>query len=189
MAEETLLVLSEPSFVPASPQPRFLLARALALAALVALAPAVAAAPLKGPVWAELTVDQQQILAPLKPDWDRMDRQPRLKWVGIAKRYPIMTAREQRRIQTRMQRWAALTPEQRAVARNNYRKHVVTLAPEEKKDLQAKWQEYQALPADEKRSLASKAAEPKPAATPKRPAKNTAGPAPPAAQAGPKKDR
>ena len=189
MAEEALLLLSEPSAVPASPQPRRAVARAFALAALVAIAPAEAAAPLKGPVWAELTVDQQQILAPLKTDWDKMDRQPRVKWVGIAKRYPAMTAREQRRIQTRMQRWAMLTPEQRAVARNTYRNHVGTLPPEKKQDLRAKWQEYQALPEHERRSFAAKSAESKPAAAPKRPAKNAAVPAPPAAQAGPNKDR
>jgi hypothetical protein len=156
MAEETLRVLSG--------------AFACTLAALIALAPAEAAAPIKrGPAWAELTADQQQILDPLKSDWDKMDRQPRIKWVGIAKRYPTMTAREQRRIQTRMQRWATLTPDQREVARNNYRKNVVALPPDKKKELQAKWEEYRALPADEKRRLAEKAAAEKPAATPKRP--------------------
>lgn len=143
---------------------------ACALAALMlALAPAEAASPRKGPVWAELTVEQQQVLEPLKPEWEKMERQSRVKWVGIAKRYPGMSEREQQRIQTRMQRWAKLTPEQRAVARNYYRENVGKLPPEKKKDLRAQWQEYQALPEQEKRSLAAKAAEPRPAAPPKRP--------------------
>ena len=160
MAEATLRVLSG--------------AFACALAALIALAPAEAAAPVKkGPNWAELTADQQQILEPLKSEWDKMDRQPRIKWVGIAKRFPTMTAREQRRIQTRMERWAKLTPEQRAVARNNYRNNVGALPPEKKKELQVQWNEYRALPEHERRSLAAKAAEKKPAAAPKRP-KNAA---------------
>jgi hypothetical protein len=163
MAEETLRVLSG--------------AFACALAALIALAPAEAAAPIKkGPTWAELTADQQQILEPLKPEWDKMDRQPRVKWVGIAKRYPAMTAREQRRIQTRMDRWAKLTPEQREVARNNYRKNVVALPPEKKKELQAQWEEYRALPEHEKRRLAATAAEPKPAAPVKRSPKSAVRP-------------
>lgn len=164
MAEKTLRVLSG--------------AFACALAALIALAPAEAAAPVKKvPVWAELTADQQQILEPLKADWDKMDRQPRLKWVGIAKRYPTMTAREQRRIQTRMQRWAKLTPEQREVARNNYRNTVGALPPDKKKELQAQWEQYRALPEDERRSLAEKAAQQKPTVTPRRPPKNSAAPA------------
>jgi hypothetical protein len=175
MAEETLLVLSGPSALPAASRPFLLLTRTFAgalalLAGLVALEPAEAAAPAKkGPAWAELTADQQKTLEPLKPEWDKMDRQPRLKWVGIAKRFPTMTAREQRRIQTRMQRWAKLTPDQREVARNTYRKNVVALPPDKKKELQVQWEAYRALPEDERRSLAEKAAAPKPAATPKRP--------------------
>lgn len=176
MAEEALLVLSEPSAVHAVLQFRRFIVRALACAlaalaaALVSIAPAQAIAPAsKGPPWAELTAGQQEILGPLKPEWESMDRQPRLKWVGIAKRFPSMSPREQRRIQTRMQRWAKLTPEQRLVARNNYRKNVGALPPEQKKELQVKWQEYQALPEHEKRSLATKAVEPAPAPPPRRP--------------------
>ncbi len=182
MAEEAILVLSAPS---ALLRPRLPGARAfartfacglVALAALVSVTTAEAAAPLKGPAWAALTADQQQILAPLKSEWDKMDRQPRVKWVGIAKRFPTMTAREQRRIQTRMDRWAKLTPEQRAVARNNYRNNVVALPPDKKKELQAQWEEYRALPEQEKRSFAAKAAEQKPATPPKRPSRKTARP-------------
>jgi len=63
------------------------------------------------PAWAELTAEQQQILAPLKPDWDTLDPERRQKWIGIAKRYPRMKAQEQERVQRRMQAWARLTPE------------------------------------------------------------------------------
>lgn len=169
MAKEALLVLRTPSVVTASREFPTWIARALAAlaAALVATAPA-AAAPSKRPAWAELTVEQQQVLEPLKPEWDRLDRPSRVKWVGIAKRYPSMTATGQRRVQTRMQNWAKLTPEQRAIARNNYRNSVGALPPEKKKELQAQWEEYRALPEHEKRSFAAKAAEPKPATPPKR---------------------
>lgn len=183
MAEEALLVLSEPSVLLL--RPRLPGARAfartfacglVALAALVSVTTAEATAPLKGPAWAALTADQQQILAPLKSEWDKMDRQPRVKWVGIAKRFPTMTAREQRRIQTRMDRWAKLTPEQREVARNTYRKNMAALPPEKKKELQAQWEEYRALPADEKRRLAEKAAAEKPTVTPRRPPRKSVAP-------------
>ena len=146
-------------------QSRFPQVRAWAFAALatvfVALSPAQAAAPAKGPAWAELTADQQQILEPLKPEWDRMERQRRVKWIGIAKRYPKMSSKEQQRVQTRMQRWAKLTPEQRAAARKNYRNNVGALPPEKKKELKAQWQQYLALPENEKRSLAAKSADPR----------------------------
>ena len=42
------------------------------------------------PAWSELTQQQQQILAPLAPEWDRMDATRRKNWVGIAERYPKM---------------------------------------------------------------------------------------------------
>ena len=65
------------------------------------------------PAWAELTAEQQKTLAPLKADWESLETERRRKWIGIAKRYPTMKAEEQERVQRRMQRWAALSPEQR----------------------------------------------------------------------------
>lgn len=175
MAEEALLALSEPSTPQVSSRLQPWLMRTLACgiavitAALLSLAPALAApVPKKAPVWAELTAEQQQVLDPLKSDWDKMDRPRRIKWVGIAKRYPAMNGTEQRRVQTRMKNWAKLTPEQRAAARNSYRNTIVKLPPEMKKDLRAQWQEYQALPDHEKRRLATKPVEPVRAPPPKR---------------------
>src|SRR5258708_39874411 len=76
-----------------------------------ALDPAAKAAPKKPavarkvspakPAWAELTVDQQMILAPLKPDWEMLEDDSKRKWIGIAKRYPKMQAKEQDRVQKR----------------------------------------------------------------------------------------
>ncbi|MBI3374453.1 MAG: DUF3106 domain-containing protein [Betaproteobacteria bacterium] len=187
MAEEALLVLSEPSTLQDSSRVQPWLMRMLAcavtaiIAALLSVAPALAApAPKKAPVWAELTAEQQQVLDPLKGEWDKMDRPRRIKWVGIAKRYPGMNPTGQRRVQTRMQNWAKLTPEQRSVARNSYRNTIVRLPPELKKDLRAHWQEYQALPDHEKRRLAAKPVEPLRATPPKRAKKSpeTSGAAP-----------
>src|SRR5207237_9969278 len=81
------------------------------------------------PAWAELTAEQQQILAPLKADWDLLDPERRLKWIAIAKRYPRMKAMEQERVQRRMQAWARLTPEQRRQARENYKQLAKTQRP------------------------------------------------------------
>ena len=58
------------------------------------------------PAWAELTPEQQEVLAPLKSEWESLDRDRRLKWVGIAKRYPTMKPEQQARAQRRMDAWA-----------------------------------------------------------------------------------
>ncbi|TAK50898.1 MAG: DUF3106 domain-containing protein [Betaproteobacteria bacterium] len=130
------------------------LTRALAAFALsLALGAAFAAGPAKkngGPSWAELTADQQQVLAPLKSDWESLSPARRTTWVGIAKRYPAMKPHVQQRVVRRMQTWAKLTPEQRVAARERYRS-LGKLPPEKRHDLKQQWAEYQALPPAEKR--------------------------------------
>ena len=110
------------------------------------------------PAWAELTPDQQEVLAKLKPEWDRLDRDRRLKWVGIAKRYPTMNAEHQARVQRRMEAWVKLTPEQRRQARENY-KHIAKVPADRRGDLRQQWAEYQALTPQERQGLVEPAAE------------------------------
>jgi len=122
-----------------------------ALALALAVGAAGAAGPAgKGPSWAELTVEQQQVLAPLKPDWSSLDSERRRNWVGIAKRYPTMKPHAQERVVRRMQAWAKLTSEQRRAAREKYRS-IGKLSPEKRQDLKQQWAEYQALPPTERR--------------------------------------
>ena len=127
-----------------------------ALAILILLfavaAPAGAAGPKStGPQWASLTVDQQQVLAPLAADWDKqLSPAQKRKWIGIAKRYPTMTPKEQKRVQTRMQKWAKLTPQQRDQAREQYR-NLAKLAHQRREELRRYWAQYQALSPLEKR--------------------------------------
>jgi hypothetical protein len=111
---------------------------------------AIGAPKEKGPAWATLTADQQQVLAPLSRDWGKLSRDQKTKWVGIAKRYPAMKPQEQKRVQGRMQRWAKLTPAQRWEAREQYRS-IGKLAPDRREELRRYWADYQALPPHEKR--------------------------------------
>ena len=113
------------------------------------------AAPKPGvrPAWAELTAEQQQVLAPLKADWDSLEPERRQKWIAIAKRYPRMKAIEQERVQRRMQVWATLSPEQRRQARENYKHLAKAPRPAQNKDLRQAWAEYQALSPYERQSL------------------------------------
>jgi hypothetical protein len=124
---------------------------ALLLLCALAASPVVAAPKDKGPPWASLTVEQQQVLAPLAGEWDKhLTREQKVKWLGIAKRHPKMTPQGQKRVQTRMQKWAKLTPQQREQAREQYRS-IGKMAPERREELRRHWAEYQALPPHEKR--------------------------------------
>ncbi|HQS33071.1 MAG TPA: DUF3106 domain-containing protein [Polaromonas sp.] len=122
------------------------------------------------PVWAELTVQQQQALRPLSSDWDTISEAQKRKWLEISRSYPSLTPEEQNTLHSRMIGWVGLSAQQRAQARLNFartKELSKQLTPEERK---AKWQTYQALSAEEKRILAAKA-RPKPtgAATAVRP--------------------
>jgi hypothetical protein len=118
--------------------------------------------PLIGaPSWSALTPAEKQVLAPLAGEWDRMDAQRRLKWLGIARRYHTMKPEEQQRIRTQMQAWAKLTPEQRQAARERYRA-LKKLPPEKRGEVRRKWEEYQNLPPERRRELAAQPAPPSP---------------------------
>ncbi len=122
---------------------------ALLLCALAA--PCAIAAPKdRGPQWAALTADQQQALSPLAGGWNKLSLPHKTKWLGIAKRYPAMKTEEQKRVQTRMQNWAKLTPQQRDQAREQYR-NIAKVAPDRRVELRKYWADYQALPPHEKR--------------------------------------
>jgi hypothetical protein len=133
-----------------------------ACALLAAAATASAQTPKKGPPWAELSAEQQQILAPLKNDWEQIVPDRRRNWIGIAKRYPKMKPEEQQRVQRRMQSWAKLTPEQRKQARENYRR-ISKVPPDKRGDLKEHWSEYQSLPPQERQKAAPATRKPAPA--------------------------
>ena len=108
------------------------------------------------PQWSELSPKQQAVLAPLAADWDKLDTTRRKKWVTIANRYPKMKPDEQQRLQKRMQEWAALTPAQRRVARENY-KALRQLPRPQPGELRQKWDQHK------QSSSPSSAAQPEPA--------------------------
>ena len=125
----------------------------LLLALLLASAGAASAPPAKNrPAWAELTAEQQMVLAPLKADWESLEVRNKRKWIGIAKRYPTLKPQEQERVQKRMQDWAKLTSAQRRQARETY-KNIAKAPPEKRANLRQQWAEYQALPPNERQNL------------------------------------
>ena len=121
-------------------------------AAPAAVAPAPADAA-KSP-WAQLTRPQQVALAPLAAEWDEMDAPRRQKWLEIANRYASMKADEQQRVHDRMREWVKLSPQERRLVRENY----ALSKTMGKSERTAQWEQYQALPEEEKRKLAAEAA-------------------------------
>ena len=92
------------------------------------------------PLWATLTPQQKLALAPLAPEWDKMDEIRKKKWLEIANKYTSMKPDEQARVQERMQTWMKLTPEQRMQARENYARSK-QIKPEQKSahGMQSTW--------------------------------------------------
>ena len=146
----------------------------LAIAVLLAWSPMASSQPQRplalasepvtanGPAWFQLTLPQKQVLAPLATDWDTgMSEPQKRKWLEISKNYGGLTPQAQATLNSRMNEWVALSPQQRAQARLNFGKTLELsgqLTPEEKK---AKWEAYQALSPEEKQKLAATAS-PKP---------------------------
>ena len=162
---------------------RFGLILAVALWLASPLAHAVIVPPLPQPSWAELNPEQKRVLAPLSTEWDNMEGFRRKKWIGIAQRYPSLSADEQARMQRRMTDWAKLTPDERKRAREKY-KSLQKAPPEKKEAVKLKWQEYKELPESEKTRLKAEAVQrpgPRPspskqAVAPKRPPAPSAAP-------------
>lgn len=124
------------------------------------LPPSVVKAPSKSatkPLWTELTPAQQQALAPLAVEWDKVDALRKKKWLEIGNKFASMKPDEQQRMQERMREWIKLTPEQRRVARESYARTKKLNADQKS----AQWQQYQQLPEDQKKKLAAADAEKK----------------------------
>lgn len=99
-----------------------------AAAAPVTVAPAAATGapkgsllPLAQPLWNELTPVQRETLAPLEPTWNALPLAKKRSWLALTDKMPTMDTAERATAQARIQAWAALSPEQRRMARNNYR--------------------------------------------------------------------
>lgn len=119
-----------------------------------ATAPKANGKPATKPLWTELNPPQQKALAPLAAKWDGVSEAQKRKWIALSENFPRMSPEEQAKLHSRMSEWVALSPQQRTQARLNFGE-TKQLSADDKK---AKWEAYQALPAEEKRKLAAGAA-------------------------------
>jgi hypothetical protein len=108
------------------------------------------------PRWQDLSAVQRSALKPLERDWPGIDGERKRKWLAIAGKLPSMSPQEQARIKDRMDEWVRLSPQERGVARQQFQA-AKRVAPQ---DRPAQWEAYQALPAEERRRLAARAAGP-----------------------------
>ena len=107
--------------------------------------------PLVQPLWSDLTPVQQQVLAPFSEQWNGLPVTEKQAWADLARRFPKMKADEQKRVEKRIAEWAALTPDQRRLARANNR-----LAQKVgRENLLAEWENYQSMTPEQRSVLGS----------------------------------
>ncbi|HNI84142.1 MAG TPA: DUF3106 domain-containing protein [Ottowia sp.] len=112
--------------------------------------------------WRSLSTAQRTALAPLERDWASLGSDQQRKWIALTQNFSRMTPQERATLQGRMTEWANLTPAQRTQARLNFGE--VRKVPADEK--RAKWEEYQALPEEERARLASERPKPPAGAAP-----------------------
>jgi hypothetical protein len=90
-------------------------------------------------------------LEPLKTQWPSISAAQKRKWQAMAKNFASLPADEKNKLHARVQEWAQLSPQQRAVARLNFG----DTAQHSVDHKRAKWEAYQSLSAEEKTKLAA----------------------------------
>ncbi len=112
--------------------------------------------------WRSLSTAQRTALAPLERDWASLGSDQQRKWIALTQNFSRMTPQERATLQGRMTEWANLTPAQRTQARLNFGE--VRKVPTDER--RAKWEEYQALPEEERARLARERPKPPAGAAP-----------------------
>ncbi|MFT4103203.1 MAG: DUF3106 domain-containing protein [Burkholderiaceae bacterium] len=102
-----------------------------------------------GPMWSMLTPAQQDLLAPFEAQWNAWSTVEKRAWIVVTKRYPTLSQAQQDALRERIRDWALLTPEQRRMARLNYR--IARTLPKEARDEEVR--RYQALTPEERDAL------------------------------------
>lgn len=104
--------------------------------------------PLAQPLWTELTPPQQNALAPFAEEWNTWPASEKRSWITLADRLPAMPPDKQEKARQRIAEWAKLSPDERRIARTNYR-----LAKERPAETRAhEWLRYRSM-TQEQRSV------------------------------------
>ncbi len=106
--------------------------------------------PESAPKWADLTATQQLALQPLNVLWSTITSAHKRKWIALVANFADLPAKDQEKLQQRMNQWASLSAQERAQARVIFTQ-VQQLSGD---DRLSKWQAYQALEPSQKNQLA-----------------------------------
>lgn len=99
--------------------------------------------------WHNLLPRQQEVLAPFAREWDGWPPPEREGWLALVSRIPLLPPDRKVRILRRISEWAALTPEERELARANYR-----LARSHSAEERARaWAQYRSLTREQRAIL------------------------------------
>ena len=115
-----------------------------ALLALGALGAAHAQTP-----WDSLSAAQRSALAPMQQTWPTLNQQQQQQWLALARDFENKSPAERATLHEHMSEWVRMTPEQRERARAGFGQ-ARSVSEQEKR---ARWQQYQTLPADERKRL------------------------------------
>jgi hypothetical protein len=115
---------------------------ALALGALASLASVAVAQDLRTPQtpWRALSPEQQRILGPVAPEWERMPGYQQQRLMSAARQYPSLQPIQKERFDQRLRDWTTMTPEQRKAARETFQ-GMRKLPPEKQHELRERWLE------------------------------------------------
>ena len=101
------------------------------------------------PGWSDLSSAQRQVLAPFESQWQQLPLNEKRAWADLAGRFPQMGEQEQARVQRRIADWAGLSPDERKLARANFRMAQQTGTV----NLQADWERYQTMTPEQRAVL------------------------------------
>ena len=104
-------------------------------------------------LWSELTAEQRAALAPLAADWNNFPVKQQARLLKVAKGFDKLSPAQRQRVHARLRDWAYMTPEQRSLARQNYKK-LIELPARKQAQIKRHWTQVQSsndaeTPADE----------------------------------------
>ncbi|MCE2744882.1 MAG: DUF3106 domain-containing protein [Burkholderiales bacterium] len=91
--------------------------------------------------WSELSSKQQELLAPLKNDWNSMTNAQQERWLKVGRKYENEPEERQAIMRERVSTWSGLSPREKAAARENYK----ALREKRQGERNSSWNSYQSL--------------------------------------------
>lgn len=91
--------------------------------------------------WSELSGKQQELLAPLKNDWEKMTNAQRERWLKVGRKYENEPVERQAVMRERVSTWSKMSPRDKAAARENYK----ALKEKRQGERNSSWNSYQSL--------------------------------------------